>query len=530
MSLDLPEADVRWRSRRRRTTARARQSSDHPDVPLGGDASVEDFEFTVDRDWRITSITPRTAAWCGSTVGNLVGRDSREVWAPPTQPVAEALEAALAKGATSSVVTQPSQFAPGRWVQVVVGPSPGGARFRFEDITSQLSAEEPPTLDDAGSSYSLGAGPTEICVLDQRGVIVSANTAWRAGLVAHNVAVANGGHGMRYADVCQAVIPELDKVVFQKRLDALLCGRVSHFEATFGVSTPHGRELRQVQIAPLRDGEMTYFAAIHEDLTERARVLATLHETSDQLLHAQEQERQRIAIELHDSTSQHLAAMILSLQQLRREVGWSAAAQARIDEIGKLVQQTVRETRVLSYLMNASGREREGLESSVRRFVEGFGRRAGLDATFDAEGPVDAINAAAQHAVFRVVQEALANVHRHARASKASVELTSREGVLSVRISDNGRGLRQVADGQPPLGVGIPGMRARIAQLGGDLEIAGSPSGTVVTAIVPLRPGATSAVKARPDPARRRLGTKSMSGEGATNVRGDPRRSRSKHG
>ena len=117
-------------------------------------------------------------------------------------------------------------------------------------------------------------------------MIVSANSAWRAGLVAHNVEVANGGQGMTYADVCKAVIPELDEVAFQRRLDALLCGRVAQFEATFGVSTANGEELRQVQIAPLRD--TTYFAAIQEDLTERARILASLHETSDQLLHAQE--------------------------------------------------------------------------------------------------------------------------------------------------------------------------------------------------------------------------------------------------
>jgi len=202
--------------------------------------------------------------------------------------------------------------------------------------------------------------------------------------------------------------------------------------------------------------------------------------------------------------------MVLGLAQLRGDLGRDAAAQGRIDEIAELVQQTIRETRVLSYLMNDSGREREGLETSVRRFVEGFGRRAGLDATFEADGPVDSIGAAAQHAVFRVVQEALANVHRHARATKASVRLARREGSLIVRIADNGRGLRQVEDGLPPLGVGIPGMRARIAQLGGDLQIVGTPSGTVVTATVPLRPGAAPAVTAH---AIRSRGGLAMSGK-----------------
>jgi signal transduction histidine kinase len=271
-------------------------------------------------------------------------------------------------------------------------------------------------------------------------------------------------------------------------LEELFSGRISELEATYDQPTPQGKRSRQVRITPLRIGETTYFLAIHEDLTERAKVLAALHETSDQLLHAQEQERQRIAIELHDSTSQHLAGMVLGLHQLRREVGQNAAAQKRIDEIGRLTQQTIRETQVLSYLMNASGREREGLETSVRRFVEGFGRRAGLSATFETEGPVDAISAAAQHAVFRVVQEALTNVYRHAGASNASVSLLSREGILTVRISDDGRGMGRMAgdEDEPPLGVGIPGMRARIEQLGGRLEIAGAATGAIVTASLPL--------------------------------------------
>jgi signal transduction histidine kinase len=436
------------------------------------------FEFTLDRAWRITSITESAAAWAGSTVDDLVGRDGHDINLAATRQLAEPIEAAFARGATSCL-EQPSTHVPGRRVRVEVSPCENGARICFEDVTSEVSA------DDVDSS---GEGPAEIVLLDRRGVIVSANAAWRAGVLALGLELANFGVGAHYAELAKAAVPTTDKVGFQERLEALFSGQVSQFEATYSLDTPGGQRPRQVRISPLRIGETTYFLAIHEDLTERAKVLAALHETSDQLLHAQEQERQRIAIELHDSTSQHLAGMVLGLHQLRREVGQNAAAQKRIDEIGRLTQQTIRETQVLSYLMNASGREREGLETSVRRFVEGFGRRAGLSATFETEGPVDAISAAAQHAVFRVVQEALTNVYRHAGASNASVSLLSREGILTVRISDDGRGMGRMAgdEDEPPLGVGIPGMRARIEQLGGRLEIAGAATGATVTASLPL--------------------------------------------
>ena len=101
---------------------------------------------------------------------------------------------------------------------------------------------------------------------------------------------------------------------------------------------------------------------------------------------------------------------------------------------------------------------------------------------------MDAVGADTQHAVFRVVQEALSNVYRHAGATSVSVDLISGAGTLTVRISDNGRGIQvaRAADcAEPPFGVGIHGMRARIEQLGGALEITGNPRGTVVTATAP---------------------------------------------
>jgi signal transduction histidine kinase len=269
---------------------------------------------------------------------------------------------------------------------------------------------------------------------------------------------------------------------------AIVAGRLAQIATSYRLSTPRGQELRHVQIAPLVIGSTTLLAAIHEDLTGRARLLAALNDTSDQLLRAQESERQRIAIELHDSMSQHLAGLALGLGGLRRRVGEDPEARRILDEMSNLTQQAMKETRVLSYLMNAAGRDREGLTVSVRRFVEGFGRRAGLSATFAASGDVDLTDAAVQHAVFRVVQEALSNVYRHAKATTVSVELVREKGTLSARVADNGRGIRveDIETSAPPLGVGIPGMRARIEQLGGRLGITGDQRrGTVVTATVP---------------------------------------------
>jgi two-component system, NarL family, sensor kinase len=102
---------------------------------------------------------------------------------------------------------------------------------------------------------------------------------------------------------------------------------------------------------------------------------------------------------------------------------------------------------------------------------------------------MDAVGAPAQHAVFRVIQEALSNAYRHARAEQVLVTLASRGGVLTVCVADDGRGFQpepEVAAGGLPSGVGIPGMRAWLEQLGGRLEIVEGASGTRVTASIPL--------------------------------------------
>jgi signal transduction histidine kinase len=110
------------------------------------------------------------------------------------------------------------------------------------------------------------------------------------------------------------------------------------------------------------------------------------------------------------------------------------------------------------------------LARAVRGFVNGFGARTGLTASFLTRGPVDAASPQVQHAAYRIVQEALSNVYRHADARHADVELVSEGGVLTVRVSDDGKGVAALLRGEPAnleSGVGIAGMRTRTAQLKG---------------------------------------------------------------
>jgi signal transduction histidine kinase len=193
-------------------------------------------------------------------------------------------------------------------------------------------------------------------------------------------------------------------------------------------------------------------------------------------------------MELHDSTSQHLVALGLGIARLRQLVA-GARSEVVLDDMSKAVREVMKEIRILSYLMRPPSLERGGLQATVRDFVEGFGTRTGLEVGFQASGAVDDISPGVRHAAFRIVQEALSNVYRHAHATRTEVALEQAAGILTVRVADDGQGIAKLRAGDPEglqLGVGIDGMRTRVGRLGGDLEIVCPDRGTWVVARIPI--------------------------------------------
>jgi signal transduction histidine kinase len=288
-----------------------------------------------------------------------------------------------------------------------------------------------------------------------------------------------------YAEVVCALLPSLDRTALELTLERLLSGSVDGLGHTFAIQAEVGPRWREVQITRMSDGASGSFVAIHNDLPNLATTQAALKVTDEQLLAARDDERQRIAIELHDSTTQHLVAIGLSVARLRRASRHSGAENAILDDISTSLTEAITETRVLSYLMKPHGLGQNGLSATARQFLEGLGRRTGLEVALEADGSVDGAPAPLQHAALRIMQEALLNVSRHARARRVSVELGVDDGRLRVSVTDDGQGMPS-EQGEPRLGVGIPGMRARAQQFSGDLAILSDQSGTRVVALLPL--------------------------------------------
>jgi signal transduction histidine kinase len=211
-------------------------------------------------------------------------------------------------------------------------------------------------------------------------------------------------------------------------------------------------------------------------------------ELSAQLLALQEEERQRIARELHDSTAQHLVAANLGLMRVTGEVGQNPNALKAMEEIGDLLDKALLELRVFTYLLHPPNLADEGLRATLREFIDGFAGRTGLQAQVRLTDEVDEAPPDIQRSILRVVQEALANVHRHAGASQVHVGAKLVRDRLVVRVRDDGRGMPPAGGtgGGLRMGVGIPGMHARLRQFGGDLKIRSDLQGTSLLAYVPF--------------------------------------------
>src|SRR6185295_18027928 len=165
------------------------------------------------------------------------------------------------------------------------------------------------------------------------------------------------------------------------------------------------------------------------------------------------------------------------------------------------LQETTKEVRTFTYLLNPPQLESDGLRATLQRYADGFSQRTGLKTSLRASLSTDALPLPLQRSLLRIVQEALTNVHRHAAATRVSIDLRSIGKQTHLVIRDDGHGFDNgVEDGidransrQPSgpirLGVGIPGMSARMQQLGGKLDIRSSRRGTTVHAAMPVRAG-----------------------------------------
>ena len=230
------------------------------------------------------------------------------------------------------------------------------------------------------------------------------------------------------------------------------------------------------------------------DVTRRKKAEQSLHALSARILHLQDEDRRRMARDLHDSLGQDLAALKLGLGALSREVETSDPGLAlKISEIAQTAKNISDQVRTISYLLHPPLLDDLGLGSALRWFVEGFEKRSGIRTRLETNIDGQRLPSELETTVFRTVQEALTNIHRHAESPTAAIGLHRLPDRLVLEIEDEGKGmaLEQLAHitSGTTTSVGLPGMRERIRQFDGDWQISSENRGLKIKATIPLPEG-----------------------------------------
>lgn len=272
------------------------------------------------------------------------------------------------------------------------------------------------------------------------------------------------------------------------------------------------------RVKPLRDpdGRVTRWYGTNTDIDEHKRLLRSLGETRDELekrvqertaeLHAatdslrdlsarllrmRDDEQRRLARELHDSVGQLLAAIGMNISVVSSEAHKLSPTAAKcVAENAALIDEVSREIRTISHLLHPPLLDEAGLASALRWFVEGFAKRSRIAIELEIPPELGRLPHDAEIAIFRMVQESLTNIHRHAESTTAVVRVRKEETRLLIEVQDRGKGIPEEMQHKLSragrIGVGFSGMRERLRQLNGNLEIDSSVNGTIVRATLPI--------------------------------------------
>jgi two-component system, NarL family, sensor kinase len=267
--------------------------------------------------------------------------------------------------------------------------------------------------------------------------------------------------------------------------------------------------LRTIRLAlsPIPVAGETHIRIVATDLTrlvEAESALAnsrsSIRSLSARLLQVQDEERRRLARDLHDNTGQEIAFVVLSLDRIVKQLQKSDPDAAKtLGDSVTWVRKIESEIRTLSYLLHPPLLDEMGLASALGWFIDGFVKRTAIEVDLEVPEDLPRLPSAHEIALFRIVQEGLTNVFRHSGSLTARVCVSLVEDSIQLSIEDRGKGFNSIAAAASPTpGVGIQGMRGRLEQLGGHLDLVSGRDGSQVVATLPLQPREDGALAAMP--------------------------------
>jgi signal transduction histidine kinase len=252
------------------------------------------------------------------------------------------------------------------------------------------------------------------------------------------------------------------------------------FSIFAGVIISIGERARRTQ-AKLNAAHDEMEVAVKERTAELAEANEKLRELTGSLMHLQDDERRRFARDLHDSVGQLLAVIGMNLSSFEQE-NLSPDGARLLRESQELVDEISTQIRTISHLLHPPLLDEAGLEAALRIYVDGFSQRGKAVARLEVSEDLPRLARDLEISIFRIVQESLTNIHKHAEAKLVVISISNSEGAVAVKVVDDGKGL----PADHAYGVGLRGMEERVRQLRGSFQIRSNSLGTTITATMPL--------------------------------------------
>jgi signal transduction histidine kinase len=452
--------------------------------------SLDTCYLKVDRNYVIIEANARALSWLRLRREEVIGRGYKKVFRrSPLKMLENAIEATIF---TDHELR--SHDRPDRWVDLHAYPVRDGAIVFFKDISEQKLLEQDASWTRVLLERTLDALSAHVVVLDNTGTIVASNLAWLRFAEAHGLAASPADQPPNYLALYALPVersPDAARIV--EVLSSVLAARRRAARLIHAWHCEGKTLWFQLSAARFESEGETYLVVVNEDVTAVKEAQHVLGEAAEHVSLLKDEERRRIAEELHDSTAQHLVAAGLNLMGLKTRVVADAAAVDLVQDIDASLEAAMKELRTITYLLHPPDLDKDGLRATLATYVHGFDKRTGVKTRLRISPSVGLLPAPLQRAFFLIVQEGLADVHRHASASRVAIDLRCVQRRVHLLVRDDGRGIGRASGGkraperQPSRGAGSASIRARLRQFGGELRIVSSPGGgTTLHAMVPI--------------------------------------------
>lgn len=461
-------------------------------------AAVGDGIISVDEQLRIVIVNPAAEQIFGRPAAEMIG-------APLNMLLPERFRARHDEHIREFTVTRLTNRAMGRY-GLIYGLRADGTEFPVEatisqsgespnklltvvlrDVTERLRAEQSLRDSERFTRATMDALQANICVLDAAGTIIAVNQAWRDFAAANGAEPATVSEGTNYLAVCAAATGAGDTTAaaFADKVRGVARDGTSRFSLEYPCDSPREPRWFVALFSRFQFEDTVRIVIAHVDITERKALEQTLRSYSDQmrllsrrLFDVEENERRQLARELHDRIGQNVTALSIGLNTLRSELpaDWQRQLKEHLDDCETLLFSTSTLVRNVMNDLRPPGLEELGLAAALGEFARQIGRRTGIAVTVTGSEERPRLPELTAIALFRIAQEALTNITKHARATTVSIALESTADALIMTITDDGCGFDASAPrARPSASLGMVGMRERAEAIGGRLRVESAP-------------------------------------------------------